>query len=421
VESETLSDTLNSPERERWRTAWESELASLYKNNTWVVEPFLQGRTAIGCHWLFKRKDDGCYKARLVAKGYSQKFGLDYGETFAQVGKFIIIRLLLALSCENDWEIEGMDVKRAFLNSELEERVYMEITEGVSVPANSDQALYQPPMACRLLKSIYGLKELPRAWYGRINYFFLSHNFIRSESDHSLFINYEKKIIMLLYVDDLIIADPTNDLINWIRMKLHEEFDMTNLYALPTFLRLEIERNRSLQTLHLSQTKYNTKVLSEQGMLSCNPTTTPADVHIGLEKSNSEHEAAPAETQAYQSAVGSLMYTMLGTHPDLSYAVSKVSQYSTNPNPTHWTAIKRIFMYLGGTLNRGLYYGIKGEGAGYTDVGWGSGEDRESIHCYAFLLNGAAISWNSKKQATVALSFTGAEYMALTQAVKELL
>ena len=110
--------------------------------------------------------------------------------------------------------------------------------------------------------------------------------------------------------------------------------------------------------------QYITKVLSEHGMLSCNPTTTPADVHIRLEKNNSEHEAAPAEKQAYQTAVGSLIYAMLGTRPDLSYAVSKVSQYSMNPNATHWTAVKRIFRYLAGTLNRGLYYGIKGEGQG---------------------------------------------------------
>jgi len=88
------------------------------------------------------------------------------------VAKFTTIRLLLALSCENDWEIEGMDVKTAFLNSELEERVYMEIPEGVSVPANSDQSSYRPPMTCRWLKSIYGLKQSPGAWYCRINSFF---------------------------------------------------------------------------------------------------------------------------------------------------------------------------------------------------------------------------------------------------------
>ena len=365
------------------------------------------------------RKDDGRYKARLVAKGYSQIVGIDYAETFAPVAKFTTIRLLLALSCENDWEIIGMAVKTAFLNSELEEQVYMEIPEGVSIPAQSNQPQYPPRSVCRLLKSIYGLKQSPRASYGPIHDFFTSNNFIRSESDHSLFINYEKKVILLLYVDDLVLAAPSKDLIYWIRMKLHNEFEMTDLGDLCTFFGLEIERNRSRRTLHLSQRTYIIKILTEYGMLASNPTPTPADVHVRLQKSNTDFVASLVEKQAYQSAVGSLMYVMLGTRPDISYAVSKVSQYSTNPNQTHWTAVKRIFQYLAGTPNRGLYYGIQGNGTGYTDADWGSGEDRRSIGGYAFILNGAAISWNSKTQATVALSSTEAEYMALTQAVKE--
>jgi len=151
----------------------------------------------------------------------------------------------------------------------------------------------------------------------------------------------------------------------------------------------------------------------------CNPAQTPADPHVRLEKNGPEFAATAEERRKYQSAVGSLMYAMLGSRPDISYAVAKVSQFSTKPNPTHRTAVKRIFRYLAGTANRGLCYGIDGEGSGYTDADWGSGDDRKSIRGYTFLLNGAAICWNSKKQSTVALSSTEAEYMALTQAVKE--
>ena len=113
---------------------------------------------------------------------------------------------------------------------------------------------------------------------------------------------------------------------------------------------------------------------------------------------------------------------MLGSRPDIAYAVSKISQFSTNPNASHWTAVKRVFRYLAGTLNRGLYYGIKEDerrGAGFTDADWGASEDRKSISGYTFVLNGAAVSWNSKKQSTIALSSTEAEYIALTQAVTE--
>lgn len=127
-------------------------------------------------------------------------------------------------------------------------------------------------------------------------------------------------------------------------------------------------------------------------MQGCNPTTTPADPHIRLEKSKPDFQASEKDKKDYQSTVGCLMYAILGTRPDISYAVSKVSQYSTNPNPTHWTAVKRIFRYLAGTTNRGLYYGMQGLGAGFTDADWGSSEDRKSIGGYTFLLNGSAIS-----------------------------
>jgi len=151
----------------------------------------------------------------------------------------------------------------------------------------------------------------------------------------------------------------------------------------------------------------------------CNPALTPADRNVRLEKPSSTFEATLYERRRYQSAVGSLMYAMLGTRPDISYAVSKVSQYSTNPDPTHWTAVKRIFCYLAGTPHRGLCYGMHGSGTGYTNADWGTWDDRKSIGGYTFVLNGAAISWHSKKQSTVALASTEAEYMALTQAVKE--
>src|SRR5437868_12390882 len=117
-----------------------------------------------------------------------------------------------------------MDVKTAFLNGELQEEIYMEIPEGVTVPVNNQRSGYQRPPACRLIKSIYGLKQSPRAWYGRIHSFFLENGFMRSDLDHSLFINYHKQVVLLLYVDDLVVAAPTSGLIGWIRAKLCEEF-----------------------------------------------------------------------------------------------------------------------------------------------------------------------------------------------------
>ena len=160
---QTLTDALNSIEKDKWKTAWEAELTSLAKNNTWVLEPLPVGRTAIGCRCQFRKKDDGRYKARLVAKEFSQQPRIDYEKTFTPVGKFTTIRVLVALGCESDWEIRGVDVKTAFRNSELEVKIYRQVLEGVTIPARPAMPEYQKPIACRLLKSIYGLKQSPRA------------------------------------------------------------------------------------------------------------------------------------------------------------------------------------------------------------------------------------------------------------------
>jgi len=354
-EPNSLTEALSGSQQVKWEQAWELELHSLAKNNTWVLEALPEDRTAIGCRWLFKKKDDGRYKARLVAKGYSQRAGIDYQETYAPVAKFTSIRLLLALCCERDWEVHGIDVKTAFLNSELQETVYMEIPEGISVPAARMADTCGRPIVCQLLKSINGLKQSPRAWYGRIHQFFLSNSFIRCESDHSLFINYEKQVILLLYVDDLVLVAPTQALVNWIRTKLSEEFDITDLGELRTFLGLEIEHNRKQRTVFLSEKKYITKILEDHGMKDRNPVSTPADPHVRLERTSLTIGVSEEERRGYQSAVGSLMYEMRGTRQDLAYAVSKVSQYSTNPDPTQLTAVKRVFRYRAQTPEKGLY------------------------------------------------------------------
>lgn len=138
-------------------------------------------------------------------------------------------------------------------------------------------------------------------------------------------------------------------------------------------------------------------ILRLHGLGVCNPSQTPADPHVRLGRSRPGFEVTAKAASIYQSAVGSLMYAMLGSRSDIAYALSKVSQYRMNPDSTHWTAAKIIFRYLAGTPNHGLWYGVQGRGDGFTDADWGSTDDRHSIGVSTFQLNGAAICWNSKK------------------------
>jgi len=243
----SLREALGGEDRREWKAAWESEVESLRKNGTWVVLEALPGRNIIGCRWLFVRKCDGRFKVRLVAKGYSQQPGIDLAETFAPVTKFTTLRVLLALVPENDWELHSMDVKTAFLNGVLEEEVYMQCPEGIDeIPKG---------MVCRLVKAIYGLRQSPRTWYQRIHEFFLANGFMRCTPDYSLYVNYERRILVLVYVADLVLAAAEVEEIVWIKATLADAFEMSDSGELTTYLGLEISRERSRWLLTLHQTK----------------------------------------------------------------------------------------------------------------------------------------------------------------------
>ena len=311
-----------------------------------------------------------------------------------------------------------MDVKKAFLHSELAEEIYMEIPEGMRTEVGYENS---PELVCRLIKTIYGLKQSPRAWYGKINEFFAKNGFIRSEEDHSLYVHQQRSLIILLYVDDLVLAADTLEHISWAKNALSATFDMTELGELKGFIGVEVLRDRARCSLKISQEAYLGRVLADHGMDHCATVSTPVDSGIRLMKPPEGFVATPWERQRYQSAVGSLMYAMLGSRPDIAYTVGLVSSFSTNPGNEHWTAVKRIFRYLAGTKALGIVYGTSRICGGLTDSDWGGSNDRRSTSGYVFLLNGGAISWASRKQSVVALSSMEAEYMGITQAVKEVL
>ncbi|RVW17867.1 Retrovirus-related Pol polyprotein from transposon RE1 [Vitis vinifera] len=137
------------------------EMRALEKNHTWEVMGLPKGKTTVGCKWVFtvKYNSNGSlerYKARLVAKGFTQTYGIDYLETFAPVAKLNTVRVLLSIAANLDWPLQQLDVKNAFLNGNLEEEVYMDPPPGFDEHFGSK--------VCKLKKSLYGLKQSPRAW-----------------------------------------------------------------------------------------------------------------------------------------------------------------------------------------------------------------------------------------------------------------
>ena len=216
-EPSTYKEAVGSKDKHKWIKAMNEEIDSLLKNKTWVLvlRSQIQQRP-ISCKWIYKKKveasenDNVRFKARLVARGFTQEEGVDYTEVFSPVVKHSSIRILLALVAKNNWELQQLDVKTAFLHGELEETIYMEQPQGFIKPRDEDKV-------CCLKRSLYGLKQSSRQWYLTFDKQMEIMGFRKSAFDNCVYIRYKGGTVvayLLLYVDDMLVAGPSKAEIN---------------------------------------------------------------------------------------------------------------------------------------------------------------------------------------------------------------
>ena len=229
-----------------------------------------------------------------------------------------------------------MDFKTAFLNGDLDEEVYMEQPDGYVDPTYPDKV-------CRLLQALSGLKQAPKMWYAKLDDFLKSHVFDNIDPDACLYLLMDEGevIIVLVYVDDLLLVGSSMKAINKIKKALRKRFEMKDLCEAKVILGLEISLDKTLGTLKLSQGKYAGQVLEKFGMAECNPIATPLEVGLQLAMSEKSDESL-----SHREAVGSLMYLMVGTRPDLAFAVGKLSRFVSGYGKEHWAAVKRVLRYV---------------------------------------------------------------------------
>ncbi|KAE8683864.1 hypothetical protein F3Y22_tig00111166pilonHSYRG00202 [Hibiscus syriacus] len=286
-------------------------------------------------------------------------------------------RLILALVAQYDLELEQLDVKTAFLHGELKETIYMDQPDGYCTLETKDKV-------CLLKKSLYRLKQSPRQWYKRFDEFMLRIGFARSNYDSCVYMRKKDEKIstyLLLYVDDMLVASKSKEEVQKIKDMLNSEFDMKDLGPATKILGMEITRDIKKSSLFLSQKSYIQKVLTRFNMNKAKKVTTPIGQHFRL--SNSQ-------------APGSIMYGMVYCRSDLAYAVSVISRFMVNPGQAHWEAFKWTLRYLRGSI-----------------------DTRKSLTGFVFTIFGTAVSWKSNLQSVVALSTTVAEYITVTEAIKE--
>jgi hypothetical protein len=234
-----------------------------------------------------------------------------------------------------------------------------------------------------------------------------------------------QRIIVVVHVDDFTVAADSTTLIDAFSTGLRKHVELTDLGELHWMLGLEVKRDRKAGQIHISQRAYIDSILRRFGFDELKPLSTPFDTQVRL-----THEQAPATAEEfalmrdvpYHEAVGALNWAVLATHPDIAFAVSTVARFSANPGPAHWDAVKRVFRYLAGTCDLWLSYGeTKRALEGFADADGSMTEDRRAVSGYAFLIDGGAVSWSSKKQELVSLSTTESEYVAATHGMKEAL
>ncbi|CAM8902445.1 unnamed protein product [Rhodiola kirilowii] len=300
---------------------------------TWVLMPKPAGAKIICSKWVFRIKegnnldDPHRFKAMLCAKGFTQRDGIDYNEIFSPVVKHKTLRLLLAMTTVYDWHLQQIDVKTDFLHGNLNETIYMSPHVGFEDSSKTNHV-------CLLKKSIYGLKQPPRQWNIKFNKCMLSRGFVRSKFDTCLYLKRPKSGMCLypfIYVNDILIMSNAKSEIEKIKKELSMNFDMKDLGTAKKILDINIIRDRPNKKIILSQAEYIDKVIRKFNMEHC------------------------------KSIVGSVMYCMLCTRPDLAFAISVLSMFMSNPGENHWHAMKFLLKYLNDTKNFGLVYANYGQ------------------------------------------------------------
>ena len=250
---------LTLPEANKWQEAMEVEMRALTDNNTFELVPRPEDRQIVGAKWVYtiKTNQDGkkTYKARFVAKGYSQIPDVDYQETFAPTARMSSVRMLLQRAVQSDMVIHQMDVKTAYLNAPIDCEIYIEQPEGFETKAQNGEKL-----VCKLKKSLYGLKQSGRNWNNLLHNYLIDENFIQSLADPCLYvrkIDVEQHAIIIVWVDDIIIAASDLTSLEKVKESLKDRFKMTDLGKLKWFLGTEfqctdssIKMNKQTNTVH---------------------------------------------------------------------------------------------------------------------------------------------------------------------------
>ena len=405
----------------RWLEATRAEVKTLREKGTWRIVKRPYDVNIVSSKWVFAIKTDvqgkiDRFKARIVARGFSQKYGQDYYNTFAPTVRPDTWRTVLAVAAMEDLEIHQIDVDSAFVNSSLNEKIYMHAPPGLDIGDGNVLELQQ---------SLYGLKQAAYEWFQECKAQLTNMGFTQGHSDPCLFLHSERKLIIMVYVDDLTIVCKSLEHVKWFKRVFGEKFKIKDLGEISKILGIRITRDRQQRTLTIDQGEYIRKVMKDFGMEQDTYRKTKSIPLNGYDKIKPTTEGdSPTDSARYMSGVGCIMHASVQTRPDITFATGKLSQFASAPTARHQQGLDEVLRYLRQNDNAGITYGRCSDNEkilqGYSDSDYGScKEDRKSTLGTIWKIGGGAVAWRSKKQKSVASSTAEAEYVGLSKAAKD--
>jgi hypothetical protein len=415
----TYDQAVRSPQVKEWREAALKEITDLSSKGTWEEVPKSQAQgTILPGTWVFKlkRSPDGTprkYKARYCVRGDLQDGIFD---TYAPVVQWSTVRTILALSTLHEWNLISCDFANAFVQADLKTPVWIHLPRGF-------RSNHGPETCLKLKKSLYGLSVAPKLWFEKLSKALQDDGFAKSKHDECLFI--KSTMIIFFWVDDAGIACKSMDEIDQFIERLRAKgFELSKDVDFSEYLGIKFEKCNG--KIEMTQPGLIKKILKATGMEDCNPNYTPtASTTLA-----SDPEGEPMkENWGYSSIVGMLLYLSTNTRPDITFAVSQVARFSSNPKQSHAKAVKIIVRYLAGTINKGIIFSptteLRLDAWSDSDFAGLHGLEHQdnptsskSRTGYIVFFGNCPLVWRSSLQTECATSTFHAEYVALSTCAK---
>ena len=317
---------MKGPEAPQWKQGLQSEYDSLIERKVWTLVPTPQHAKIFHPKWVLQRKRNEHnevvrHKARLVLRGYEQVPGRDYGDTYAPTVRSETSRLLLSLAAKNDWECDQLDAITAFLNSKIDRQIYMWQPNGF--PKESGKV-------CLLNLALYGMKQSAKLWADTNATGLQSIGYIKSKYDDALWFRHEDRTYVTTHVDDFKVYAPNRQVIDAAKQQIMNLFPMKDLGPIRFYLGMQVDRNREMRTIQLTQTAAIDRILDEAKLTDCSPCQTPMEHGLQLEGATEPSQIVDQKTYAHLN--GRLLHLAMNTRPDIAFVVSRLAQYTTTPN-----------------------------------------------------------------------------------------